>query len=98
MPLAEKWLFFFCTAFKPAHLKLKSMVHDVRGWFLISTSTLATWAAFPAFKNLISCCSWWVSAAESLDGSSLEGLYCCRKYFKHNIDIVEWFSQVFEQV
>jgi len=25
-------------------------------------------------------------------------LYCCRKYFECNMDMVEWFSQAFQQI
>src|SRR5882724_3432934 len=60
MPLAEKWPFFFHIAFNSDCLRLKSMVHYVRGLFLISTSALATCTAFPAFQELIDCCAWQV--------------------------------------
>jgi len=68
MPLAEKWLFFFHTAFKSACLRLKQIKYDVRSLFLILRSHLATWAAFPAFQELINCCAQWVPAAESFNG------------------------------
>src|SRR5882762_7804919 len=98
MPLAEKWLFFFCTAFKSFYLRLKSIVHDMRGWFLISTSTLATWAAFPAFQELINCCAQWVPAAESFNGWSPEGLYWYGKYFEGNMDMVVSFLQALKEI
>src|SRR5882724_10703343 len=76
MPLAEKWPFFFHIAFNSDCLRLKSMVHYVRGLFLISTSSLATCTAFPAFQELIDCCAWQVPVAESFNRQSPEGLFC----------------------
>src|SRR5882724_9858032 len=98
MPLAEKWPFFFHIAFNSDCLRLKSMVHYVRGLFLISTSALATCTAFPAFQELIDCCAWQVPVAESFNRQSPEGLFWCGKYFEGNMDMVEWSSQVLEQI
>jgi len=53
---------------------------------------------FPAFQELINCCAWWVSTAESLDGWSPEVLYQCRKYLKGNMDTVEWFTEDLEEI
>jgi len=52
MPLAKTWLFFFCTTFKSAHLRLKSMVNDVRGQSLISTSALPQKAWMGSLKRV----------------------------------------------
>ena len=53
---------------------------------------------FLAFQELINCCAWQVPAAESLDGWSPEGLYQCRKYLKGNMDMVERFTEVLEEI
>src|SRR5882762_3281422 len=97
MPLTEKCHFFFSIALKSALFGLKHTLYHIRGLFLVYTSALVIWAAFTAFQELINCCMWWMSAAESL-GKPPEGLCGCEKYLECNIDMVEWFTQVLEEI